>query len=301
MYDKSDPRAALAKAASAPTANAFAAAEYGRFYDSTPQEQDGAGKSWYFRGQNFVAHYMEAKAGAHLVRVDQPDEYAIILPDDDSAITIETGDEVMHVAGGHLAFVPPGVSRIVVNKDARIIRLVTARSGDLAAKAANASAYADQHPNIPPFAPWPAPRDGFRIRAYPLRVAPTPGRFGSIYRCSTMMINMLDPFEGPRDATRMSPHHHDDFEQGSFAIAGDFMHYIRWPWTTDLNAWRADDKEHCASPSLTIIPPPAIHTSRAVGEGTNQLIDIFCPPRVDFSEKSGWVLNANDYPMPTEG
>jgi hypothetical protein len=300
MYDQSDPRTALASAASPakPAATRFAAAEYGRFYDTPPQDDDAGGRSWYFRGQNFVLHYMEAEAGAVLAREDQADEYALMIPDAGSEVEIEAGGETAVVAGGNLAFVPPGRSSVRVTRAGRIVRLVTTRAADLVEKCANADSYREAHPNIPPLAAWPAPRDGYRIRAYPLDVPPTPGRFGSIYRCTTMMINMLDVFEGPRDATKLSPHFHDDFEQCSFALEGSFMHYIRWPWTTDLNAWRDDDKEFCGSPSVAVIPPPAIHTTRAVGEGTNQLVDIFCPPRLDFSQKAGWILNADDYPMP---
>ena len=121
-------------------------------------------------------------------------------------------------------------------------------------------------------------------------------RFGNIFRCSTVMVNVINPDPGARNPAKMSPHFHDDFEQLSLQIDGDYVHHIRTPWTTNLADWRGDEHQLCTAPALIVIPPPTMHTSQGVGDHRHQLIDIFCPPRVDFSLRPGWVLNHDDYP-----
>ncbi|MTJ84252.1 MAG: hypothetical protein F8N37_24985 [Telmatospirillum sp.] len=301
MYDRSDPRSALAaQSPSATAATEFAGAEYGRFYRDPPQIAGAEGKSWYLRGQNFVLGYHETLPGAVLSRSGQADEYVVLVPDRGLRVEVSANGETRTVAGGALIVVPAGDSALRLPDGGRVVRLLTVLAEDLVAMASNAASYATRHPNIPPFAPWPAAPGEPRIRAYSIDVPAEEGRFGRIFRCSTFMVNFLDPYVGPRDATKMSPHAHDDFEQCSLALEGSFTHYIRWPWTTNLNVWREDDREVCDAPSVAVIPPPAIHTSRATADGINLLVDIFCPPRADFSARPGWVLNAGDYPLPEQ-
>ena len=300
MYDPSDPRSRLATLPGKPSASRFAGAEYAMFYGTEPQEAGPGHRTWMARGQNFLVAYTEAEPGAVLSRADQVDEYVVLMPDRDVGASIRTPDGTVAVPGYGVAFVPPGESAVTVPAGGRLVRLFTTRSADLAARCSNAASYAAAHPNIPPFQPWPDPPGGFRTRAYSMDVPQEGGRFGRILRCTTFMVNYLDPRPGIRDVTKLSPHFHDDFEQGSLALQGAFIHDIRWPWITDMTQWRPDEHQLCPAPSLCVIPPPSVHTSRSVDPNGNQLVDIFCPPRMDFSAKPGWVLNADDYPMPRE-
>ena len=300
MYESDDPRSRLstASAGTSPAPLAFGVSTYARFYETEPQHQNERERTWYARGQNFIVAYSELRAGARLARENQPDEYVLLLPDERLEASVVAGGETRVVPGYSITFVPPGDSVVELLADGRAIRLFTSRSADLAASASNAALYQRPDPNVPPFEPWPDPPDGHRIRSYGLNVPDEPGRFGKIWRCTTFMVNVFPPQIGPRDPEKLSPHHHDDFQQGSLAIAGRYVHHLRWPWTANQKEWRDDEHELCASPSLCVIPARVIHTSAAVDPGVNLLIDIFSPPRADFSAMPGWVLNADDYPMP---
>ena len=108
------------------------------------------------------------------------------------------------------------------------------------------------------------PVGGFKLRVYCLDVPKDPTRFGTIFRSSNIMVNYSDGSDGPRDIRRMSPHSHDDFEQCSLVLQGEYVHHIRQPWTANLEKWIDDDHTRIGSPSVAIIPPPSIHTSQSL-------------------------------------
>jgi len=302
-FDPSDARSKLSPGAGSgntvvPTS--FAGAEYLRFYELPPTVQRPGGSSWIGRGQNFVLEYTDLDGELELTRRNQPDEYAVLLPDATVTAEFTTSAERLYVAGDSLTFVAPGDSTVRLSGTGRVIRLLTAQASDLAASAVNAASYVDEHPNVAPLVPWPEPVSGYRLHAYSLDVPGLESPPFRIFRCTTFMVNYIRPTKGPRNVKKMSPHTHDDFEQCSLVISGEYAHHIRWPWSTDLDTWRPDDHELCGSPSVCVIPPPTIHTSQAIGSGTNHLIDIFAPPRVDFSRMNGWILNADDYPASPE-
>jgi hypothetical protein len=298
-YLADDPRSALQTSAAAPSGRgAVAPGEVATFYEREPDIDNGDGsRAWSVRGQNFTLLLDAVEGERTLTRGGQPDEWALLLPDAGLAAVVTWAGSEVTVSARSLTFIPAGDSEVRLSGSGRSVRLFTVASEDLAAQAHNAASYAEPHANIPPFAPWPQAPGPAQVRSYDLDVAPEPGRFGRIFRSSTLMVNFLEPNDGPRDPAKLSPHAHDDFEQCSLALEGEYVHHLRWPWTPDRTTWRADEHVHVASPSVTVIPAQAVHTSEAVAAGRNQLVDIFCPPRADFSDMPGWVLNADDYPL----
>lgn len=294
-YGASDPRSTLASNTPTGAANP---AQYCELDQTKPTEYTEAGSpTWYVRGQNFVLVTTRLKAGDAL-QVNEQHEYVVLLTQPNPKVRITAGSETEQLLEQALVVVPAGTSSVEAEADTLVIRLFDSRSPQIK-KALNADAYAQPDPNVTLLEPWPATTRGNTLQVhYPERVEKEEGRFGRIYRTSSFMVNFLDEQVGPRDTEKLSPHHHDDFEQCSLAVEGGFVHHIRTPWTPKQSEWRPDEHQYVGSPSVTIIPPPTVHTSAGKSLGSNRLIDIFSPPREDFSGKPGWVLNAADYPAP---
>lgn len=288
MYEKDDPRAGLATVARPDSGDAIAAAQYLDLRE-TPV----------VRAQNVILIHTDARDGDDLDNGTLDGELAVIVTGASPAFTVLTADGATKVTEPGLVVVPPGASRISVHGDGPLVRLVEATEPAWRDRVGNAAAYAEDAPRVALLRPWPEPAGKPGVRHYPLSEVPDdPKRFGRIFRTRSFMVNFLPEQDGPRDPRKLSPHSHDDFEQLSLAVQGEYVHHIRTPWLPDSTVWRDDEHVRIGSPSVTIIPPPTVHTSEASDPGVNQLIDIFSPPRVDFSEKPGWVLNADDYPMP---
>jgi len=300
VYDAKDPRSTLPTAQSAtPTGpEPIADPEVFDFSVLDPDEETGLGsKSWIVRSQNTILSYTRALAG-DVFRAEQDEEHVVVLPHDTSVVEVEASGKSERVTGKAVVIVPPGRSSVSTPADTDFVRLFPP-SADIAVRARNARSYVDPHPRVRLLENWPEPADGYRLRVYRgiADIERDPARFGRIFRNRATMVNFLYHYDGPRDTTALSPHDHPDFEQISLAVEGEFIHHLRTPMGKDKASWRPDRHVVVGSPSVAIIPPPVLHTSEASGPRRNQLLDIFSPPRTDFSDK-GWVINAAEYPQP---
>lgn len=258
-------------------------------------EADGA-PTWVTRGSNFVIAITRAAQGTQIFNANVADEHFVLLPDCGARIAVS--GKTHEVLGNHLVIVPPGSSELIASATGLFVRCFSARNVELLARAANASAFHERREQVAPAVEWPEPIGGFAMRIYNLEEGLVAGDKTRVFRSSNMMINILRERTQPRDTRTLSPHAHADFEQASITLSGVHVHHLRTPWVADMSVWRPDEAVEVGSPSVTIIPPPIIHTTRNIGDGRALLVDLFCPPREDFSRRPGMVRNAAEYPLP---
>lgn len=253
-------------------------------------------QTWITRGANFVVAVTRAEAGARLERTGDLDESMILFVS--ASGHVDTTNGAVQAGPDSLVITPPGDHVVTATTPGLIVRVFTNRATDLTAQAVNAALY-DRHPvGTAPLIDWPPPHGGFQLRHHRLDEHLQQGSKTRVFRTSCLMINLLAPRLQPRDVSALSPHRHDDFEQASVVLSGTFLHHLRHPWGPDMTLWRPDETLEAGSPSVTIIPPGVIHTSRNIGSDTGRLLDVFGPPRADFARRPEMVCNAADYPLP---
>jgi len=274
------------------------APSYGLYYKDAPQCQEGQGaQTWFTRSNNVLVAITKVTPGLVLAREDNPDEYMLLLPPGVHA-QVSAGEQLVNAMPETLTILPPGKSSIEFQGDGYVARVFSVRAQDLAEQASNAAVYANGAPNASPLEDWPMPVNGYKVRNYTLSEYSDPNIFGRLFRSRNLMINVFERKLDRRDPHKLTPHSHPNFEQISLAMEGTFIHHLRKPWGADSSQWRADEHVELQSPSTIVIPTDLIHTTQDVGEGIIWLVDIFGPPRMDFSLQAGVVRNADEYPLP---
>ena len=101
----------------------------------------------------------------------------------------------------------PGRARSRSTAAGPVVRLFSTGPRTCWRGAATPTSTPSRDPNVTPFAPWPDPADGHRVRVYRLADIPAdPGRFGRILRCSTIMVNYFYVDDGAaRSASAVAP------------------------------------------------------------------------------------------------
>lgn len=301
MFDTTDPRAGLPSSGSgtmAPPSVGFV--QSFQLADIEPDDAGaGAPQQWSVRGATFVVTYAVADRDTTEVWPDIGDETVLVVTDPAASLTISSPGQDLEIDEPSVVILPAGEYRVTARTTGTYVRVVPDRSVAGVPTARNSAFYAQPHAGIDPLPPRAPDHQGV-VRVHRLAdVHPVPGRFGRIFQSSSLMVNILEAESGPRDPDKLSPHLHETFEQCSVTLHGDYVHHLRVPWTPRQSEWRDDEHLPCSSPSITVIPPGMIHTTRSVGPGHHLMMDVFAPPRTDFLAMDGWVLNAADYPAET--
>lgn len=253
-------------------------------------------RHWLARGQNFWLEWIEFANGPGGFSAESRDEMMVIAPSGTLRIQAEGGGAAVAVPAHSVAILAPGRHEIWGEASALCAVFASHRAGIAGRRVIGGEAYVQPDPRIEPTG-LPYRR---RQRSTAVEVLDIGKVMASkdkprlkMLQTETLSINIVE-YEGPRNRAELSPHSHDSFEQGSLAIAGNFVHHLRAPWGSDAGQWRDDEHLQAPSPSLLVVPVELIHTTEGVGAGHHFLVDLFSPPRADFIGK-GWVANCADY------
>ena len=239
--------------------------------------------------QNFLLQWLEGSN--HSASFSSDEETVVILACGTARLTGSSWSAGME--GPAVAIVPAGQNDLRLESGTAVI-LATQRSDVARSEALNAPLAADGRVAA---VGHPMTRKRPLASAEVIKVAdlappPDNGRLRFL-QSATMSVNFV-LYDGPRGSDSLSPHAHDDIEQGTLALAGDYVHHLRTPWGRDASEWRDDVHLPAGRGTLLLIPPELVHTTEGVGTGQHMLVDIFAPPRRDFIAK-GWMANAGDY------
>jgi len=271
---------------------------FAAFADHPPVRKDGR-NHWLMRGQNFVVEWVEAGAVSGPFEIESAFEMLVLLPDAGATLTrIEAGMRQECVAGRHTLCILPAGKFVIQMSEAGPCAIIASQRSDIDPEAVlNADAYRSPDARIDPGKPYlhktGKKRSEIEVLSIDAVVAPADNPRLKMFQTETLSINWVE-YEGERDRSALSPHTHANFEQGSLAIAGNYLHHLRVEWGKNADLWRDDEHVKAPSPSMMVVPVQMLHTTEGVGGGRHLLIDVFSPPRADFIAK-GWMLNAADY------
>jgi hypothetical protein len=252
-----------------------------------------SGQQLLARAHRFTVEWLTFGVGEPRTFASSKESLVIVS---DGLVRVHSSGERFEIPTDAVAIVPAGTHELQGEAGSRCAVIASQRSDLRGRHLLNEGDYADD----PEFMHVSTP--GFRRRERLVR--PQVLTFDQIkasadkprlrmLQTETMSINVVG-YLGPRDRSTLSPHSHTEFEQGSLALRGDFIHHLRTPWGSNADQWRDDEHLPAGSPSLVVVPEHVIHTSEGVHDGQHLLVDIFSPPRADFIA-AGWVFNSGDY------
>ncbi|QGZ65552.1 cupin domain-containing protein [Paraburkholderia acidisoli] len=265
-------------------------------FDTPPQLDSHGNQRWVLRTAHF-ALAMTRIEGRATIDIRETAESMIVAP---AALRVRVRVDTMQQQapseGDTLFILPPGESQVDVEGNGLLAHIVGTTSRETLGAALNAADYAAGAPELSECRAWPDPVNGFKLRHYRLDDYVDATQPGRAFRCTNLMVNITDIYPGKRDSKKLKPHSHDDFEQITLTYAGRFAHHLRTPWGPDSTQWQADEHLEIDSPAAISLPAGLIHTSQALEAGC-WLVDIFGPPRMDFSQMPGFVRNGDEYPL----